>query len=42
MKKLKTLLLVGALGAVVAVVAKRLQGGGSEPVWQSADPSPVE
>lgn len=40
MKKLKTLLLVGALGAVVAVVAKRLQGGGGgQATWQSADPA---
>ncbi|WP_268789077.1 hypothetical protein [Nocardioides sp. Root190] len=37
MKKLRKLLLVGAIGAVVTVVAKRLQGGGTEPTWQSAD-----
>jgi hypothetical protein len=39
MKKLRKLLLVGAIGAVVAVVAKRLQGGGGEATWQSADGS---
>lgn len=38
MKKLRKLLLVGALGAAVAVVAKRLQGGGGEATWQSAEP----
>lgn len=37
MKKLKKLVLVGVVGAVVAAVAKRLQAGGGEPTWQSAD-----
>ncbi|MCX6398713.1 MAG: hypothetical protein NTX33_02125 [Propionibacteriales bacterium] len=40
MKKLKTLVLVAALGAVVAAVAKKLQAGGAESAqWQSAGPS---
>lgn len=38
MKKLKTLVLVGALGGVVAAIAKRLQAGeaSSGSSWQSA------
>lgn len=37
MKKLKTLVLVAALGAVVAAVAKKLQAGNaSGGDWQSA------
>lgn len=40
MKKLKTLVLVAALGAVVAAVAKKLQagtsGGASGSEWKSA------
>lgn len=38
MKKLKTLLMVGALGGIVAAVAKKLQAGGagSASTWQSA------
>lgn len=36
MGKLKTLLLIGALGAVVAVVAKKLQAGPVDAGWQSA------
>jgi hypothetical protein len=39
MKKLKTLLIVGVIGAVVATVAKRLQGGGGEATWQSGGPA---
>lgn len=40
MKKLKTLVLVAALGAVVAAVAKKLQGGSAEAAqWQSAEPT---
>lgn len=39
MKKLRTLVLVGALGAVVAAVAKKLQAGQTgAATWQSADP----
>lgn len=36
MKKLKTLLLVAAVGAVVAAVAKKLQADQSDGGWQSA------
>ncbi|MFC5729308.1 MULTISPECIES: hypothetical protein [Nocardioides] len=38
MKKLKTLVLVGALGGIVAAVAKKLQAGGAGTgsSWQSA------
>ena len=32
----KLLVLVG-IGGAVAAIAKKLQGGGGEPVWQSAD-----
>jgi predicted lipid-binding transport protein (Tim44 family) len=41
MKKLKTLLMVGAVGGIVAAVAKKLQAGsgGSAPSWQSATDS---
>ncbi|TWG99033.1 hypothetical protein L615_002900000440 [Nocardioides sp. J9] len=39
MKVLKKLVLVGLVGAAVAAVAKKLQGGGSSSQWQSADPS---
>ncbi|UMG94173.1 hypothetical protein [Nocardioides sp. TF02-7] len=39
--KVKTLLLVGVLGAVAAFVAKKLQGGGDDG-WQSSyDPAPA-
>ena len=43
MKKLKTLVLVGALGAVVSAIAKKLQAGGAgaSAGWQSADPAPA-
>ncbi|WP_268788468.1 MULTISPECIES: hypothetical protein [unclassified Nocardioides] len=38
MKKLKTLVLVAALGAVVAAVAKKVQAGNAGAAqWQSAD-----
>lgn len=37
MRMLKKLLVLAGLGVAVAAIAKRLQGGGSEPVWQSAD-----
>lgn len=36
MKKLKTLLLVAAVGAIVAAVAKKLQADQSGGGWQSA------
>jgi hypothetical protein len=41
MKKLKTLLLVGALGGIVAAAAKKLQAGGGSTAstWQSATDS---
>lgn len=37
MRTLKKLLVLAGVGVAVAAVAKKLQGGGSEPVWQSAD-----
>ena len=37
MKVLKKLVLVGLVGAAVAAVAKKLQGGGGTQ-WQSAGP----
>ncbi len=37
MRTLKKLLVLAGLGVAVAAIAKKLQGGGSEPVWQSAD-----
>lgn len=33
----KKLVVLAAVGLAVAAIAKKLQGGGSEPVWQSAD-----
>lgn len=40
MKKLKTLALVVALGAVVATIAKKVQAGKADGgQWQSADPT---
>lgn len=40
MKKLKTLALVVALGAVVATIAKKVQAGKTNgDQWQSADPT---
>lgn len=40
MGKLKKLVVLGALGAIVSAVAKKLQAGGNESPWQSA-PEPV-
>lgn len=37
MKTLRKLLVLAGVGVAVAAIAKRLQAGGSEPVWQSAD-----
>ncbi|HWJ10844.1 MAG TPA: hypothetical protein VNS46_15805 [Nocardioides sp.] len=39
MKTLRKLLVVAAVGAAVTAIAKRLQGGAGEPVWQSAPPA---
>ncbi|GAA4817029.1 hypothetical protein GCM10025786_24050 [Nocardioides caeni] len=35
--RMKKLLLVAVLGAAVAAIAKRLQAGGGDEVWISAD-----
>ncbi|MBM0123415.1 hypothetical protein [Pimelobacter simplex] len=40
MGKLKKLVVLGALGAIVTAVAKKLQAGGNESPWQSA-PEPA-
>ncbi|TQK68508.1 hypothetical protein [Nocardioides sp. SLBN-35] len=40
MGKLKKLVALGALGAIVTAVAKKLQGGGNDSPWQSA-PEPT-
>lgn len=39
MRMVKKLLVLAGIGLAVAAIAKKLQGGGSEPVWQSADES---